>query len=59
LRIPVIGLDQLLQNKSATARGKDKIDVEELKKIKLGAKKLKTSRSQSRPLPRLPRRKRR
>ncbi len=41
LRIPVIGYEQLIQNKSATPRGKDKIDVEELRKIKRRRKKSK------------------
>lgn len=43
LRIPVIGYDELIQNKLATPRGKDKIDVEELRKVKQGAKKSKAS----------------
>jgi len=48
LNIPVIGFDQLLKNKSATARGKDKIDVEELRKIKSGRKKPKSPSPKSR-----------
>ncbi len=43
LRIPVIGYDELIQNKLATPRGKDKIDVEELRKVKQSAKKSKVS----------------
>jgi len=34
LKIPFIGFDQLLQNKAASPRGKDKIDLEELLKAK-------------------------
>jgi len=41
MRIPVIGYEQLIKNKSATPRGKDKIDVEELRKVKRGGKKSK------------------
>jgi len=44
LRIPVIGYEELIQNKLATPRGKDKIDVEELRKVKDDAKKPKASR---------------
>jgi hypothetical protein len=38
LKIPFIGLDQLLQNKAASPRGKDKIDLEELLKAKRDGK---------------------
>jgi len=34
LKIPFIGFDQLLQNKAASSRGRDKIDLEELLKAK-------------------------
>ncbi len=34
LRVPVIGYEQLLKNKKATARGKDLIDVSELQKLR-------------------------
>ena len=47
LRIPIIGYEQLVQNKLATPRSKDKIDVEELSKIKPGGKKPKKSYSSS------------
>lgn len=36
LRVPFIGLDDLLQNKAASGRSKDLIDLEELKRIKRG-----------------------
>ena len=38
LKIPFIGLDQLLQNKAASPRGKDKIDLVELLKAKRDGK---------------------
>lgn len=34
LKIPFIGLEQLLKNKNASPRAKDKIDFEELRRIK-------------------------
>ena len=34
LRIPFIGLDELLRNKAASPRGKDRIDLEELQKAR-------------------------
>ena len=34
LTVPFIGLEELLRNKEASPRAKDKIDVEELKRIK-------------------------
>jgi len=34
LRIPFIGLDELLKNKAASGRNKDLIDLDELKRIK-------------------------
>jgi predicted nucleotidyltransferase len=34
LRIPFIGIDDLLRNKEASGRGKDLIDLEELRRIK-------------------------
>jgi hypothetical protein len=37
LRIPFIGFEQLLLNKAASPRGKDKIDLEELLKLKRAA----------------------
>jgi predicted nucleotidyltransferase len=34
LRIPFIGIDELIENKKASGRSKDRIDVEELERIK-------------------------
>ena len=34
VRIPFIGIESLLKNKSASPRAKDKIDFEELKRIR-------------------------
>ena len=36
LRVPFIGIDDLLKNKQASGRSKDLIDLEELRRIKLG-----------------------
>jgi hypothetical protein len=36
LAIPFIALDDLIANKAATPRAKDKIDLEELRKIRNG-----------------------
>ena len=36
LEVPFIGYDDLIRNKSATGRGKDKVDVEELERRRKG-----------------------